>query len=101
MPDKSMTPRPRPDDDWSVNEGSLWYAANGFPVFLVHSAPNGRCSCGKSDCEHPGKHPRTKHGFKDATTDPEKIKKWWGKWPDANIGIPTGAPSRLLILDID
>jgi uncharacterized protein (DUF927 family) len=95
------TPRLRPDDDWTVTEAALWYAANGFPVFPVHCAPNGRCSCRKSDCEHPGKHPRTKHGFKDATTDPEQIKRWWGKWPDANIGIPTGPDSRLLILDID
>jgi Bifunctional DNA primase/polymerase, N-terminal len=97
-----MTPRPRPaDDDWTVTEAGLWYAANGFPVFPVHCAPNGRCSCGESDCEHPGKHPHTRNGFKDATTDREQIVRWWRDWPDANIAIPTGKVSGLLVVDID
>lgn len=80
---------------------ALWYAERGFPVFPVHSASGGRCSCGGSECEHPGKHPRTAHGFKDATTDSETIKEWWGKWPEANIGMPTGAVTGLLVIDID
>ena len=67
----------------------------------MHSAAGGRCSCGKLDCEHPGKHPRTAHGFKDATTDSDTIKEWWGKWPEANIGMPTGAVTGLLVIDID
>jgi hypothetical protein len=41
------------------------------------------------------------HGCLDATTDPRKITAWWNKWPDANIGIPTGKVSGLLIVDID
>src|SRR4051794_22242650 len=41
------------------------------------------------------------HGCLDATTDPRKITAWWNKWPDANIGIPTGKASGLLIVDLD
>ena len=33
-----------------------------------------------------------------ATQDPEQIRKWWGQWPDANIG---GVTDQLLVLDVD
>ncbi|MDP9486109.1 MAG: bifunctional DNA primase/polymerase, partial [Actinomycetota bacterium] len=48
-----------------------------------------------------GKKPLTPRGFKDATTDPEQIRRWWERWPEANIGIPTGERSGLLVLDHD
>ena len=89
--------QPKPD----MLTAALGYAERGFPVFAVHSAAGGRCSCGKSNCEHPGKHPRTVHGFKDATTDSDTLKEWWGKWPEANIGMPTGAVTGLLVIDVD
>ncbi len=47
------------------------------------------------------KKPLTEHGFKDATTDVATIRQWWLKWPDANIGMPTGAASGLVVIDID
>ncbi len=80
---------------------ALWYAQHGFPVFPVHNVRGGLCSCGDVGCAHPGKHPRTAHGFKDATRDPAQTQKWWKKWPDANIGVPTGPLSGLLVIDID
>src|ERR1017187_7175992 len=80
---------------------ALWYAENGIPVFPLPSATGGRCSCGKPRCSNPGKHPRTEHGFKNATTDPHQIGAWWQKWPEANIGMPTGAASGLLAVDVD
>lgn len=46
-----------------------------------------------------GKTPLTAHGFKDATTDEAVIAGWWTQWPNANIGIATGA--GLIVLDID
>jgi hypothetical protein len=45
--------------------------------------------------------PLTTHGCKDASCSPERIEEWWSKWPDANIGIATGAPSSIFVLDID
>jgi len=82
-------------------EWALYYAQMGWPVFPVHSIQNGWCTCRKSDCESPGKHPRTYHGHSDATTDTKQIKKWWDKWPSANIGIATGKISGIVVLDID
>jgi len=77
------------------------YAARGWPVFPLHSIQDGRCTCGKADCQSPGKHPRTPRGLLDASTDANTIRQWWAKWPDANIGIVTGATGGLLVLDVD
>jgi hypothetical protein len=63
-----------------------WYARHGLPVFpLVPRQKN----------------PITQHGWKEATKDPAVIESWWRDNPEANIGIPTGAPSQLLLLDVD
>ena len=51
-------------------------------------------------CKPDSKEPATAHGFKDATTDPAYIRAWWRRWPDANIGIATGAPGPD-VLDVD
>jgi Bifunctional DNA primase/polymerase, N-terminal len=82
---------------------ALQYAALGLSVVPVHSINgDGWCSCkdGKS-CTSPGKHPRTSHGIRDATSDPAEIKSFWSKWPDANIGIATGRASGIAVIDID
>lgn len=49
----------------------------------------------------PDKRPYTASGFKDATTDPARIAEWWQRWPSALIGLPTGATSGLVVLDLD
>jgi hypothetical protein len=49
-------------------------------------------------CKERGKQPLTEHGFKDATTDEGTIRDWWSRWPDANIGYPTG---ERIVLDVD
>ena len=77
-----------------------------WPVVPLHTPqPDGTCSCRKAECVERngvGKHPRTMNGLDDATTDPEQIRKWWGLWPDANIGVPTGADgSGLIVVDVD
>jgi hypothetical protein len=81
-------------------QAALAYAENGWPVEPLHSAPGGRCSCGKPNCTSPGKHPRTENGFKDASADPAVIRAWWARWPDANIGMMPGA-AGLLAIDVD
>jgi putative DNA primase/helicase len=35
-----------------------------------------------------------------ATTDADRIRRWWGRWPAANIGLACG-PSGLLAIDLD
>uniref|UniRef100_A0A6H1Z7L8 Putative bifunctional DNA primase/polymerase n=1 Tax=viral metagenome TaxID=1070528 RepID=A0A6H1Z7L8_9ZZZZ len=74
----------------------------GWAVFPCHSIVEGRCTCGKADCGSPGKHPRTAHGVKDASSDLKQIAAWWAEWPDANIAIACGAVSGgLVVLDVD
>ena len=43
----------------------------------------------------------TRHGHKDATTDEEAIRAWWGETPKANIGIRTGKESGIFVVDLD
>lgn len=62
------------------------FAAGGVPVF---------------PCVSGGKRPLTAHGFHDATTSLDQVREWWGRWPEANIGIPTGAASGVEVVDVD
>jgi hypothetical protein len=89
--------------DWeSLLSAALRYAVLGFPIFPVYEPAKGECSCPEGPaCKDPAKHPRTKHGFKDATTDETRIREWWRRWPEANIGMPTGTPSGIDGLDVD
>jgi putative DNA primase/helicase len=81
---------------------ALRYACQyGWPVFPLHSIRDGKCSCDKPDCVNQGKHPCTQHGFKDATTNEKKIREWRWRWPQANIGRPTGRTNGVVVLDID
>ena len=66
---------------------ALAFARHGWPVF---------------PCLPGQKIPATRHGFRDATTDQEQIKDWFGRgrgrgW---NLAIATGAPGPD-VLDVD
>lgn len=78
---------------------ALSYAARGWRVIPLHTPTEGGCSCRSASCASPGKHPRTRNGVKDASTDTKQILTWWQTWPDANVGIAAGA--GLLVLDVD
>lgn len=81
---------------------AIEYAKLGISIIPLHSIINNQCTCGKGyKCDSPGKHPRTKNGVKDASKDPEQIKKWWSTWPNSNIGIATGTINGLFVVDID
>jgi putative DNA primase/helicase len=70
-------------DDNPELTAALQYAEHGITVFPVG----------------PNKRPLTEHGFKDATTDPVVITKWWGRSPNAYIGIPV--PEGYVVIDVD
>ena len=73
-----------------------------FPLWMAEE--DGACACGQCDCDSPGKHPLgdlVPRGLLDATTDPVVVGQWWALWPDANLGVRTGAPSGVLVLDVD
>lgn len=98
------------DDQWPgiarLNEAepgvaALTYARAGLPVFPVFSVTRaGACECGEADCDRPGKHPRVKW-TRDATTSEGEVVSWWAQWPTANIGLPTGTRSGLVVIDLD
>ncbi len=70
-------------------ETALAYAARGWAVFPLRGKVP---AIGKADGGR---------GCLDGTTDTDKIKDWWTKNPDANIGIATGDTSGFWVLDID
>jgi hypothetical protein len=47
----------------------------------------------------PSKAPLTRHGYKDASTDPVQIKEWWHQLPSALIGVPCG--KHFVVIDCD
>lgn len=87
--------------NWAPLDVALLYANRGWHVFPCHSIKNDRCTCNNYDSCSPGKHPRIQKGLLNASIDPDQIKTWWTKWPDANIAIRTGAISDLVVIDID
>jgi hypothetical protein len=69
----------------SVLRQALAFAASGWPVL---------------PCLPGQKIPATTHGYRDATTDPDQITAWFGRHPDRNLAIATGAPGPD-VLDVD
>ena len=86
-----------------VLQMALKYAEIGIPVMPLHGINgDGSCTCKKgSSCSSKGKHPIFNGWQELATTNHDTITKWWCKYPDANIGIPTGERSGWLVLDVD
>ena len=81
-------------------DAALAYATEGWWVLPVASPGPLVCTCG-GPCDNPGKHPLTRRGVHDASADPAQIRRWWRRWPGANVGIATGARSGLSVVDVD
>ena len=67
-------------------DAALRYANLGIPVF---------------PCVAGGKQPLTANGFYDATSNARTVHAWWQRTPDANIGLPTGRRTGVVVVDID
>ncbi len=90
----------------ALGDAALAYAAAGYQVFpLRGKLPRGNCPACESrsaryrphrpaDCEH-----ELCHGLYAATSDPQRVGRWWTRWPQANIG--ARVPPSLFVLDID
>ncbi|MCR1785909.1 bifunctional DNA primase/polymerase [Nocardioides carbamazepini] len=72
--------------DETLAEVALRYANLGIPVFA---------------CVPGGKQPITPNGFHDATASTRAVRHWWARTPDANIGLPTGSMTGVLVVDVD
>jgi hypothetical protein len=85
-----------------IKTAALAYARAGLPVLGLYGISDGRCDCGDEKCSSAGKHPigaLFPRGFKDATTDVNKIERLFKNHHNANIGlVPT---DDLLIIDVD
>lgn len=71
-----------------------------LPVFPCRRNPEEVIVRGEAKVMKP-KSPLTQHGLCDATQDPQRIRAWWAKWPDALVGVPTGSLTRLVVVDYD
>lgn len=89
-----------------LGDAAIIYAGWGFPVFplrpqqkvpAIPSAHPGddplRGKC-KGECGKPG------HGLYDATTDVDRIRRYWTANPNANIGIATGHTFDVIDVDL-
>jgi hypothetical protein len=77
------------------------YAALGYRVVPVQGVrSDGRCTCSRGTrCADPGKHPCLAGWPCAASTTPAEVRRWWQRWPLANVGLVTGA--RFDVLDVD
>ena len=89
----------------NVLASALAFARRGFAVVPLNwptSEGRLRCSCGKSQCPAPAKHPHGKlapRGLLSATTEPGILKHWFAvSAPQANLGVVT---NKLVVLDVD
>ena len=85
-------------------ESALRYARSGWLVIPVWPVRSGVCACGNSCGKNAGKHPLSelvRRGLHDASRNEEVVRRWWDRFPDANVGIVTGAQSGIFAVDVD
>jgi hypothetical protein len=73
-------------DEPTLAGAAIRYANLGVPVF---------------PCVAGGKRPLTPNGFHGATSSARVVHAWWERHPNANIGLPTGAGTGVLVVDVD
>ncbi len=94
----------KPAIDAPMVDWALWWGGRGWRVFPCWwPVKEDLCGCGKLHTNNDsGKHPISKcapEGFKNGTTDPETIRRWWTQYPQANIGATPLAGQ--IVIDID
>lgn len=74
---------------WTLGSAAAAYARHGWPVFPLSTR-------GKMPAIPKAKGGR---GVLDATTDADRVKRWWDKHPTHNIGVATG--HNFDVIDVD
>lgn len=87
----------------SLLDAALGYLRRGISVVPLHEiVGDGKCSCGKTDCASPGKHARIRwKAYQTRLPAEDEVRRWWAKWPRANIGIIMGKVSGVFGVDCD
>lgn len=89
-------------NETSPAHAALSYAEAGWAVFPVSGIVSDHCGCRAGvACDHPAKHPLVPGGARSGTTDPAQLRAWWRSWPWAGVGLPTGARTGLVVVDLD
>lgn len=78
--------------DSDILKAAVALARAGWPVFPC--SPVNKQPLVKSAVKGEG-------GLHLATTDEAQIRAWWKRWPRAMIGVPTGARSGMVAIDLD
>lgn len=90
----------------ALTRAARWYGQQGIAIFplrpggkqpLLGSAHGKDSAAAQKECA--GACGKDGHGLYDATTDPERIERWWSNSPQANIGIRTGL--QVDVIDVD
>jgi putative DNA primase/helicase len=72
-------------------EAALAYARRGWFVF---PAPRGKKKSHASAAFSNGR-------LWGMTKDEDEIRRYWERWPDANVGIPTGSVNGFFVVETD
>jgi hypothetical protein len=87
----------------STIEAALAWASQGAKIIAMHGIDEaGACTCGRSSCRSPGKHPIASmfpKGHHSATTNLAKIRRAFRNFPKANLGVVL--PPGIVVLDVD
>ncbi len=92
----------------TMEAAAVALAEDGFKIVPNYApTPDGGCTCRKGrDCKSAGKHPiytewNNTEAENCASSDVRKVRAWYRKHPNANIGIATGALGGVVVLDAD
>jgi putative DNA primase/helicase len=90
-----------PSDSASPLDAALAYQVHGFRPIPIFAPTDRGCTCrfGRA-CQAPGKHPIVR-GWQRSQANERTIRARWTTWPSANVGLVTGGPGRLVVLDVD
>jgi putative DNA primase/helicase len=83
----------------SMLQNALAFAARNWPVFPCH--PDTKQPLVKGDRDADGALIPNSGGVKKASCDPDQVREWWTRWPNAMIGLPTGKAIGAFVVDVD
>lgn len=98
----------------TLSQAAIMYVEHGVAIFPVRPqakqpalprcpdavTDDGHKLTGQALAEHAADCPNDGHGFHDATTDLDTIRRWWNDIPNANIGIALGT-NGIFAVDVD